>query len=251
MNLFNRAIVSLVIIPFLIVGLAVTGGAQTVQQHGQVNQMGGGVLGGIAGGILGAQIGGGSGRIAAIIGGTLAGAALGSYVGGYMDRMDQERMSQTLETQPTGEPVSWQNPDTGHEYHVTPIRTYKTVEGQYCREFTTKVNIGGSLEDAYGTACRMPDGSWKIQGRDSEMIITQPHYEDHFPLSYEMPIGQLPSQKMSIGRVPKGKIPKGHWPPPGLCRIWFPGHPPGLQPPPGNCAELSRNLPPGAWLISR
>lgn len=30
-------------------------------------------------------------------------------------------------------------------------------------------------------------------------------------------------------------IPKGHYPPPGECRIWFPDRPAGHQPPPGSC----------------
>ena len=45
------------------------------------------------------------------------------------------------------------------------------------------------------------------------------------------------------------KIPPGHMPPPGKCRIWFPGEPPGKQPPPGDCMELEQQIPPGAWLI--
>jgi hypothetical protein len=49
------------------------------------------------------------------------------------------------------------------------------------------------------------------------------------------------------GTLPK--IPPGHMPPPGKCRIWFPGKPPGQQPPPGDCWELERHVPPGAWLI--
>lgn len=46
-----------------------------------------------------------------------------------------------------------------------------------------------------------------------------------------------------------GRIPRGHRPPPGLCRIWFPDRSPGRQPPPGDCRELHYDLPAGAWLI--
>lgn len=44
-------------------------------------------------------------------------------------------------------------------------------------------------------------------------------------------------------------VPKGHMPPPGECRIWYPDRPPGQQPPPGDCRELRRHVPPGAYLI--
>lgn len=32
-------------------------------------------------------------------------------------------------------------------------------------------------------------------------------------------------------------VPKGHLPPPGRCRLWYPGQPPGQQPPPLSCEE--------------
>lgn len=44
-------------------------------------------------------------------------------------------------------------------------------------------------------------------------------------------------------------IPPGHMPPPGECRIWFPGQPPGQQPPPGDCRDLRYRVPPDAVLI--
>ena len=46
-------------------------------------------------------------------------------------------------------------------------------------------------------------------------------------------------------------IPPGHLPPPGSCRIWYPGRPPGHQPRSGDCESLIHRVPLGAWLISR
>ncbi len=36
--------------------------------------------------------------------------------------------------------------------------------GDYCREYTRTVYIGGRAQDAYGTACQQSDGSWMIVG---------------------------------------------------------------------------------------
>ena len=43
-------------------------------------------------------------------------------------------------------------------------RTYQNQSGQYCREFTQTIQVGGESQQGHGTACRQPDGSWKIQG---------------------------------------------------------------------------------------
>ena len=129
----------------------------------QMNTLGGGLLGGIAGGIAGNQIGSGSGRTAAIIGGTIAGVALGSYIGSYMDRSDQQQVNRTLETMPSNRPVSWQNPDSGHQYQMVAQPAFQTNQGTYCREFLTEAYIHNQVEQMYGMACRQPDGSWKVQ----------------------------------------------------------------------------------------
>lgn len=45
-------------------------------------------------------------------------------------------------------------------------------------------------------------------------------------------------------------VPKGHYPPPGMCRLWFPGLPPGRQRPPQPCAELQRlSFGDGAFIL--
>ena len=33
---------------------------------------------------------------------------------------------------------------------------------QPCREYQTQVVIDGRTQNAYGTACRQPDGNWRV-----------------------------------------------------------------------------------------
>ena len=137
---------------------------------GGINKQGGGtVLGAVAGGLLGAQFGKGDGKFLAATAGALIGAYAGNQIGKSMDAQDRmlaERTSQNaLETQRSGVTTTWHNPDTGHRGSVTPSRPFQTEQGTYCREFTQEVIIGNQKEKAYGTACRQPDGSWKIQGQ--------------------------------------------------------------------------------------
>ncbi|HLO76096.1 MAG TPA: RT0821/Lpp0805 family surface protein [Magnetospirillum sp.] len=129
-------------------------------------QTGGALLGGVGGAVAGAQFGKGTGNLAMTALGTLLGAYMGSEVGKSLDRADQQYANQAgqhaFETAPTGRAVTWNNPDSGHYGTVTPTRTYESAPGQYCREYQTTVNVGGQSEQAYGTACRQPDGSWRV-----------------------------------------------------------------------------------------
>lgn len=126
----------------------------------------GSLAGAAAGAIAGSNVGKGKGRVAAIAVGTLLGAMLGKEVGASLDRADRAYMQQasyqSLESSPSGVTSSWVNPDTGHNGTITPVRTYQN-NGRYCREYNQMIQIGGQTQQGYGTACRMPDGSWETQ----------------------------------------------------------------------------------------
>ncbi len=123
----------------------------------------GAALGAAGGGLLGAAAGGGATGIAA---GVLLGGLLGGATGSALDDQDKRRAAnaaqQALESKPSGATTTWTNPDTGHSGSVTPTRTYEASNGQYCREYEQSVTIGGKAQKSYGTACRQPDGSWKL-----------------------------------------------------------------------------------------
>lgn len=126
------------------------------------------VLGSLGGAAVGAGIAAlAHGNPAAIVASAVGGALIGGYIGHQMDEKDKLIASQTaakaLESNRTGQAATWQNPDNGHSGTITPTKTYQASNGQYCREYRQEVIIGGEKQQAYGTACRQPDGSWKIQ----------------------------------------------------------------------------------------
>jgi surface antigen len=123
----------------------------------------GGLGGAAAGGLLGAALGGGGTGIAA---GTILGGLLGAGVGYTLDQRSQQIQAQTvsrsLETAPSGTTATWVNPDNGIQGTVTPVRTYQSSAGTYCREFQQTIIVGGQPQQGVGTACRQPDGSWRM-----------------------------------------------------------------------------------------
>lgn len=129
---------------------------------GLTKQEVGTVAGGAVGAAAGSTIGGGSGRTAAMILGGLAGAVIGRSVGRNMDEGDKVRAAEAMEATPTGTSRTWTNPDTQTAYTVTPTRTYAADTGAPCREFTLNANVGGQPDQVAGTACRQPDGSWRV-----------------------------------------------------------------------------------------
>lgn len=122
----------------------------------------GAVLGGAAGATLGSTVDKDDGRTAAVIGGTIIGVLVGGAIGRHLDNVDQNCIGQALEHVPDGETIVWRNPDKGGTYEVTPSQTYQRSDGRYCRDYVTEVLIDDQVQEAIGTACRQPDGSWKV-----------------------------------------------------------------------------------------
>src|SRR5499426_2110899 len=134
-----RLMVQCVAVLLLIV-IATTGCA-TVEENPKT-AIGG--LGGAAfGGLIAAAAGGGGAAIAgAVIGGALLGGLAGNMLDQRDKRMAAEAQQKALESAPTGTPVAWNNPDSGHSGSITPTKTYQSG-GTYCREFQSDVIIDG------------------------------------------------------------------------------------------------------------
>jgi surface antigen len=154
----NSTVRSIAIAMLLLVPLT---GCQTISENPKTAI--GGLGGSATGGLIAAAAGAGGAGIAA---GVIGGALVGGLVGNLLDQRDKDLQAkaaaQAFEAAPSGKGVAWKNPDNGHAGTVTPTRTYQTAQGSYCREYTQTVTIEGKQENSYGTACRQPDGSWKI-----------------------------------------------------------------------------------------
>lgn len=115
------------------------------------------VIGGIAGGLLGSRFGHGGGQVAATMIGAVAGAAIGGAIGNSMDKTDRALAMQAISN---NQERSWRN-ERGNQYRVIPKAANRTPKG-YCREYQMEAVIAGKPQHTYGTACRQPDGSWKV-----------------------------------------------------------------------------------------
>jgi surface antigen len=152
----------LLIASLAVVALALGGCSATTGPKQGVGTLVGAGLGAWAG----SAVGGGSGRLVAVAVGTLLGAAIGNEIGHGLDELDRMRAQQamnTAHTAPLGSTIEWRNPDSGNHGSFTPRRDgYDRATGGYCREYTTTIVVGGRQQQGVGTACRQPDGSWRI-----------------------------------------------------------------------------------------
>lgn len=108
----------------------------------------------------------------------LIGAGLGFGTGDFLARRNFElageqrardsaiaeaTLRRALETQVSGTPISWTNPDSGASGTVKPTRTFKNHNEQFCREYERVETIGARSETVSGIACRGDDGQWRTR----------------------------------------------------------------------------------------
>ena len=90
---------------------------------------------------------------------------------GILDFLNEEQQREHEAAQiaatnaPIGERVIWSEGRANGV--VVATREGTSTSGRYCREFQQRVSIGGKTEEAYGTACRKPDGSWEVVSVDN------------------------------------------------------------------------------------
>ncbi len=126
------------------------------------NKAGIGAYGGAAGGaIIGQAIGH---NTEATLIGAAVGTMLGYIIGNEMDKYDREQLNHVYERGVSKQTNAWRNPDTGHQYQVTPQPFYADPQtNQPCRQAEIRTIIDGKAETAYTTACRDKDGRWQLK----------------------------------------------------------------------------------------
>ena len=129
---------------------------------GQVNKGQSGAMVGAAGGALVGQAIGRNTEATLI--GAAVGTMLGYIVGNEMDKYDRQRLNSVYETGRSGQTTSWNNPDNGNSYQVTPQPAYTPAStGRPCRKAEITAIIDGQPQKTYTTACRDDYGQWKLQ----------------------------------------------------------------------------------------
>jgi len=71
-----------------------------------------------------------------------------------------------LETHVSGKPAAWRNPDSGSSGTIEPVRTFRAVSGQWCREYIQTADLTTDLFQPLprrAIACRNPGGQWQTR----------------------------------------------------------------------------------------
>ncbi|MEQ8813120.1 MAG: SH3 domain-containing protein [Thalassobaculum sp.] len=137
------------------------------------------VLGGVGGALVGSQFGGGSGKLVAVAAGAIGGMFLGGVIGKQLDPSDRQGIAETRQQAlDTGQPVTWNNPDSGVQSTARVVETsYRPVPAERSTDSedlvwrvpplqliggdyvaTTTSNVRGGPGTEYGVMDQLKDG---------------------------------------------------------------------------------------------
>lgn len=71
-----------------------------------------------------------------------------------------ETRLEALERQISGRTLTWTNEASGTRGAITPLRTFQTPAGQWCREYREIVTFGATEEERLSIACRNDRQDW-------------------------------------------------------------------------------------------
>ena len=70
-------------------------------------------------------------------------------------------LNRVLEHSPSGQAVAWRSDRHDASAELTPIRTLKTPDQRYCREYRETLVINGEREERRGLSCRTGKEQWE------------------------------------------------------------------------------------------
>lgn len=144
----------ILLLPLLLLTLSSCGNQQYTK-----GQQGAGI-GAAGGALLGQALGR---NTEATLIGAAVGTMLGYIVGNEMDKFDRRELNQAYEYGPSGQTSTWNNPDSGNNYQVTPQPAYYPKPETPCRKAEILATIDGKTQKTYTTACRNSAGQWELK----------------------------------------------------------------------------------------
>ena len=121
----------------------------------------GAVVGGAVGGAIGSTVGKGDDKPVAILVGSVIGAVIGARIGREIEQQDRSCIAHSLELAHDRTKVTWDNPNTGVKYLLTPQGGFDR-DGKHCRAFELRRTLNGRDEKSEGKACQSREGRWEL-----------------------------------------------------------------------------------------
>jgi surface antigen len=109
--------------------------------------------------VLALAVGLGSGYLAFDEAGVPADLRTHLAVAAFRQEADQAR-NRALEYELSGQTLRWRDPDMRAQVSVTPIRTYRTATGGFCREYREVRTFASHREIEQGLSCRVGNRRW-------------------------------------------------------------------------------------------